>query len=484
MSELHRAARSTARRSPTSSCVVVLRAASSRPATRRRATRSAAGCSRSASNPERVGEAARAARSCCPTRSRRSCAGSARSATSRASPPRTARCAACTIRAGDQVALYFASANRDEDVFDDPFAFRIDRRPNPHLAFGFGEHFCLGAHLARVEIETIFRHLLDAARVVRARGAGRAAESAVNGSIKRLPLRYRFGVAATSRRDTMEHRPFGRTGLEVSAVGFGCWEIGGGYGDIEADGLRPRDRPRRSTSASTASTPPRATAWARPSARSARRSAAGATRRSSSSKFGMNYRDKPNLRDSSRERVIASIDKSLKNLGTDYVDVYLVHWPDRNTPFEETMSALDDVVRDGQGPLRRPLELQARRDRGVHGGAPRRRRAVRLEHVRPAHADARSCRTARSTASASWRTARSRYGLLTGTFTEDHDFGSADWRARQGNMGAIKMFARALRSREVQGQRAGGERAEGRRRPLRQEPRRSSRCAGRRRTRP
>src|SRR5260370_37218133 len=56
----------------------------------------------------------------------------------------------------------------------------------------------------------------------------------------------------------------------------------------------------------------------------------------------------PNLRDSSRERVMTSIDKSLKNLGTDWVDVYLVHWPDRLTPFEETMQALEDVVRDGK----------------------------------------------------------------------------------------------------------------------------------------
>ena len=74
-----------------------------------------------------------------------------------------------TIRAGDQVALYFGSANRDEEVFDDPFAFRVDRRPNPHLAFGFGEHFCMGAHVARVELETIFRHLLARVDVVRGR---------------------------------------------------------------------------------------------------------------------------------------------------------------------------------------------------------------------------------------------------------------------------------------------------------------------------
>src|SRR4029077_19947905 len=66
------------------------------------------------------------------------------------------------------------------------------------------------------------------------------------------------------------------------------------------------------------------------------------------SKFGMNYRDKPNFRDSSRERVLASIDKTLENLGTDWVDVYLVHWPDRMTPFEETMAALDDMVREGE----------------------------------------------------------------------------------------------------------------------------------------
>src|SRR5205823_12585828 len=58
--------------------------------------------------------------------------------------------------------------------------------------------------------------------------------------------------------------------------------------------------------------------------------------------------DKPNLRDSSRERVVTTIDQTLKNLGTDYVDAYLVHWPDRNVPFEETMGALDDLVKDGK----------------------------------------------------------------------------------------------------------------------------------------
>jgi cytochrome P450 len=95
-----------------------------------------------------------------------------------------------TIRAGEQVALYFASANRDEDVFDDPFAFRVDRKPNPHLAFGFGEHFCMGAHLARVELETIFRLLLARVESFEVSGPVERLASITNGSIKRLPIRY------------------------------------------------------------------------------------------------------------------------------------------------------------------------------------------------------------------------------------------------------------------------------------------------------
>lgn len=96
------------------------------------------------------------------------------------------------IRAGDQLALFFASANRDEDVFAHPFAFRVDRRPNPHMAFGFGEHFCLGAHLARTEIDTIFRHLIARLDAFELSGSVERLSSAVNGSIKHLPLRYRF----------------------------------------------------------------------------------------------------------------------------------------------------------------------------------------------------------------------------------------------------------------------------------------------------
>ena len=96
------------------------------------------------------------------------------------------------IRAGEQVALFYASANRDETVFDDPFAFRVDRRPNPHMAFGVGEHFCLGAHVARVEIEAVIRGLVERLSFFELAGRPERLRSHVNGGIKKLPLSYRL----------------------------------------------------------------------------------------------------------------------------------------------------------------------------------------------------------------------------------------------------------------------------------------------------
>ncbi|HVO23393.1 MAG TPA: cytochrome P450 [Candidatus Margulisiibacteriota bacterium] len=96
------------------------------------------------------------------------------------------------IRAGEQLALFYASGNRDEETFGDPFVFRVDRRPNPHLAFGVGEHFCMGAHLARLELEMIFGLLLTRLEWFEVSGPVVRLSSAVNGGIKHLPLRYRL----------------------------------------------------------------------------------------------------------------------------------------------------------------------------------------------------------------------------------------------------------------------------------------------------
>lgn len=63
---------------------------------------------------------------------------------------------------GDKVIMFYNSANRDEDIFADPFTFDVRRDPNPHIGFGAaGPHFCLGAHLARQEIDVMFRHLFE-----------------------------------------------------------------------------------------------------------------------------------------------------------------------------------------------------------------------------------------------------------------------------------------------------------------------------------
>jgi cytochrome P450 family 142 subfamily A polypeptide 1 len=72
------------------------------------------------------------------------------------------------LKAGDRVFLLYQSANRDEAVFDDPDEFRIDRDPNPHLGFGIGTHYCLGANLARAEIGVVFTELFARLRDIRA----------------------------------------------------------------------------------------------------------------------------------------------------------------------------------------------------------------------------------------------------------------------------------------------------------------------------
>ncbi len=100
-----------------------------------------------------------------------------------------------TIRKGDQVALFYPSANRDEEVFEQPFEFRVDRNPNRHLAFGIGEHFCAGAHVARLELEVAFRHLIPRLAEVELAGPVERLRSNLVGGIKHLPIRYKLRPA-------------------------------------------------------------------------------------------------------------------------------------------------------------------------------------------------------------------------------------------------------------------------------------------------
>ncbi len=99
-----------------------------------------------------------------------------------------------TIRRGEDVMLCYWSANHDEEVFDDPFTFDAGRRPNKHLAFGFGVHFCLGATLAKMELASLFGALVPRLESVELADPGALSQSSFVSGYKRLPIRYRLGV--------------------------------------------------------------------------------------------------------------------------------------------------------------------------------------------------------------------------------------------------------------------------------------------------
>lgn len=97
-----------------------------------------------------------------------------------------------TFRPGDPVLLCYPSANRDEDVFDDPFRFDVGRTPNKHLAFGFGVHYCLGAMLARMEIKALLAALLPRLEHVELAGEPAEMQTLFVGGLKRLPISYQL----------------------------------------------------------------------------------------------------------------------------------------------------------------------------------------------------------------------------------------------------------------------------------------------------
>ncbi|MEP6696774.1 MAG: cytochrome P450 [Pseudonocardiales bacterium] len=104
----------------------------------------------------------------------------------------TADCtlAGARIAAGDKVVISFAAANRDEAVFADPDAFDIARRPNPHLAFGHGPHFCLGAQLAKTQMRALFGEFLGRTGALSYAGEPALLRSNFQRGVKRLPIRW------------------------------------------------------------------------------------------------------------------------------------------------------------------------------------------------------------------------------------------------------------------------------------------------------
>jgi cytochrome P450 len=94
------------------------------------------------------------------------------------------------VRAGEAVTLYYPSGNRDEEVFDDPFSFRVDRDPNPHLGWGVGEHYCIGASLARMEIRVLLEELVPRLQRVELAGEPQWTQAIFISGVKHLPIRW------------------------------------------------------------------------------------------------------------------------------------------------------------------------------------------------------------------------------------------------------------------------------------------------------
>ncbi|HXG20417.1 MAG TPA: aldo/keto reductase [Methylomirabilota bacterium] len=236
----------------------------------------------------------------------------------------------------------------------------------------------------------------------------------------------------------MEYRPFGQTGIQISAIGIGCWEIGGGYGSIEETEFIKAVNRALDLGINCFDT---AQAYGFGASERSLAKALGSRRKEAviTTKFGVGYKDAPNFRDSSRRRIMESIESSLTALNTDYVDVYMVHWPDVNTPFEETMRALDELVQQGKV---RAVGISNFRLSQIEASMKVRRIDVaqycwNMFDRRMQKEIFPYCREHTIGVMAYGSLA---YGLLTGAFTEDTNFESDDWRSRRGRMGGINLF--------------------------------------------
>ena len=237
----------------------------------------------------------------------------------------------------------------------------------------------------------------------------------------------------------MEYRAFGKTGIQISATGFGCWEIGGGYGSIEETEFIKAINRALDLGINSFDT---AEAYGFGASEKSLAKALGDRRKEAiiTTKFGVGYpKAAPSYRDSSRKRVMESIEKSLTALNTDYVDVYLIHWPDRSIPFEEPMRALDDLVKQGKV---RAVGLSNFKLDEIKTCA--KTRSVDVVQYCWNMFDRRMeteifpyCRENNIGVMAYGSLA---YGMLTGTFNEEMAFDKSDWRSKRGQLLNINLF--------------------------------------------
>ena len=108
--------------------------------------------------------------------------------------------AGASIKAGDKVVVSFLSANYDEQVYSQPTEFDIGREPNPHLSFGYGPHFCLGAQLAVAQMRAIFLELTQRFESIEAIAPPTYLRSNFQRGVKSLPIRWRAQGKGPVRR--------------------------------------------------------------------------------------------------------------------------------------------------------------------------------------------------------------------------------------------------------------------------------------------
>jgi len=236
----------------------------------------------------------------------------------------------------------------------------------------------------------------------------------------------------------MEFRPFGRTGLKVSAIGFGCWEIGGTYGRID-ESLFQRAVARAIDSGITCFDTAEAYGMGASEEALARALVGRRNDVLIATKFGVSYEEMPNRRDSSPARVLASIDKSLQRLRTDHVDIYLVHWPDPETPLDETLGALDDIVRQGKA---RYIGVSNFRLAQIEE-AMRLRRVDVVQYAwnmfdRRMQAEIFPYCAGQQIGVMAYGSLA--YGMLSGTFHPAMQFEESDWRSKSGMLGSLNLF--------------------------------------------
>ena len=239
--------------------------------------------------------------------------------------------------------------------------------------------------------------------------------------------------------NAMKYRPFGQTGMDVSAIGFGCWVLGVRYGDYDdTEGIQAIHK------GLDVGINCFDTAQGYGFGRSEELLARGLGDRRKDiilvTKWGIQYNDSISEkgRDSRAARCKLSIETSLKHLNTDYIDVYLVHWPDRRIPFDEPMRAMEDLVQEGKVRFCgvsnfTSLEIEAcmetrRVDVGQYG-----------YHMFDRRMEVDILPTHEKHGIGFMGYASLAHGLLTGAFDENTTFGENDWR-RGGGAFNMKLF--------------------------------------------